>query len=378
MMSPSFGLRLEPRSDLPKHLNFTVPIGSFIAALLAGAVLLLITGQNPVSTYQRIVERAFLDSGSINGTLIAATPLLFTGLCAAVAFRIGFFNIGGEGQFYIGAIFGSGIALALGGDTQIWIAIPAMVIAGAIGGGLWAAIPGVLRAFLRTNEIIVSLMLNYVAAVVSTYLIFDSESFWRELEGTGKMFPKGKVIPSVAFWPSYDLGSLVIPFGLLLGIAVAVWVAVLQRRTRFGYEMRVVGGAPTTARYAGMRPGRVIVAVAALSGAMAGLGGATSVGNFRHMLDPKGLQQTGYGYAGIVVAALARLNPIAVIFVAIILGGITNAGYALQGADFPSGLVGILEGLILFCTLGGEVLTRYRIVRTARSRGAASVAEVAS
>jgi len=378
MMSPSFGLRLEPRSDLPKHLNFTVPIGSFIAALLAGAVLLLITGQNPVSTYQRIVERAFLDSGSINGTLIAATPLLFTGLCAAVAFRIGFFNIGGEGQFYIGAIFGSGIALALGGDTQIWIAIPAMVIAGAIGGGLWAAIPGVLRAFLRTNEIIVSLMLNYVAAVVSTYLIFDSESFWRELEGTGKMFPKGKVIPSVAFWPSYDLGSLVIPFGLLLGIAVAVWVAVLQRRTRFGYEMRVVGGAPTTARYAGMRPGRVIVAVAALSGAMAGLGGATSVGNFRHMLDPKGLQQTGYGYAGIVVAALARLNPIAVIFVAIILGGITNAGYALQGADFPSGLVGILEGLILFCTLGGEVLTRYRLVRTARSRGAASVVEVAS
>lgn len=378
MMSPSFGLRLEPRSDLPKHLNFTVPIGSFIAALLAGAVLLLITGQNPVSTYQRIVERAFLDSGSINGTLIAATPLLFTGLCAAVAFRIGFFNIGGEGQFYMGAIFGSGIALALGGDTQIWIAIPAMVIAGAIGGGLWAAIPGVLRAFLRTNEIIVSLMLNYVAAVVATYLIFDSESFWRELEGTGKMFPKGKVIPSVAFWPSYDLGSLVIPFGLLLGIAIAVWVAVLQRRTRFGYEMRVVGGAPTTARYAGMRPGRVIVAVAALSGAMAGLGGATSVGNFRHMLDPKGLQQTGYGYAGIVVAALARLNPIAVIFVAIILGGITNAGYALQGADFPSGLVGILEGLILFCTLGGEVLTRYRIVRTARSRGAASVAEVAS
>ena len=378
MLSPSFGFRLEPRSDLPKHLNFTVPIGSFAAALLAGAVLLLVTGQNPISTYQRIVERAFLDSGSINGTLIAATPLLFTGLCAAVAFRIGFFNIGGEGQFYMGAIFGSGIALALGGDTQVWIAIPAMVIAGAIGGGLWAAIPGVLRAFLRTNEIIVSLMLNYVAAVVATYLIFDSESFWRELEGTGKMFPKGKIIPSVAFWPSYDVGSLVVPFGLILGIVVAVWLAVLQRRTRFGYEMRVVGGAPSTARYAGMRPGRVIVAVAALSGAMAGLGGATSVGNFRHMLDPKGLQQTGYGYAGIVVAALARLNPVAVIFVAIILGGITNAGYALQGADFPSGLVGILEGLILFCTLGGEVLTRYRIVRTGRTTAAAPLAEAAS
>lgn len=378
-MSPrAFGFRLDPRSELPKHINWTVPIGSFFAALVAGAVLLLVTGQNPVSTYQRIVERAFLDAGAINGTLIAATPLLFTGLCAAVAFRIGFFNIGGEGQFYIGAITGSGIALALGGDTQVWIAIPAMILAGAVGGALWAAIPGVLRAFFRTNEIITSLMLNYIAGIIAVYLIFESDSFWRDLEGTGKMFPKGKTIPAVTFWPNYSLGSLVIPFGLLLGVVVAVWLSVLQKRTRFGFEMRVVGGAPTTARYAGMRPGRVIVAVAALSGAMAGLGGAASVGNFRHMLDPKGLQQSGYGYAGIVVAALARLNPIAVVFVAIILGGITNAGYSLQGADFPSGLVGILEGLILFCTLGGEVLVRYRIVRTGGRRATAPIAEAAS
>jgi len=343
-----------------------------MTALLAGAVLLLVTGQNPVAVYQRILERAFLDSGSINGTLIAATPLLFTGLCAAVAFRVGFFNIGGEGQFYIGAIFASGIALSLGRDTQVWIAIPAMIGAGALGGALWAAIPGVLRAFFRTNEIITSLMLNYVAGVISVYLIFESSSFWRDLEGTGKMFPKGKVIPVISFWPNFEIGSLVIPFGMLLGVVVAVWAAVLQRRTRFGYEMRVVGGAPTTARYAGMRPGRVIVVVAAISGALAGLGGAASVGNFRHILDPKGLQQAGYGYAGIVVAALARLNPIAVIFVSILLGGITNAGYALQGVDFPSGLVGVLEGLILFCTLGGEVLVRYRIVRVG-GRSTASV-----
>ncbi|MCE2807680.1 MAG: ABC transporter permease [Actinobacteria bacterium] len=342
MMRSTFsGFRLEPRSHLPRHINWTVPIGSFFAALFAGALLLLVTGQNPISVYQRILERAFLDTGSLSGTLIAATPLLFTGLCAAVAFRVGFFNIGGEGQFYIGAIFSSGIALALGRDAQVWIAIPAMIIAGALGGALWAAIPGVLRAYLRTNEIITSLMLNYIAGVIAVYLIFESSSFWRDLEGTGKMFPKGKVIPEVAFWPEYGIGSLVVPFGFVLGIATAAWIAVLQRRTRFGYEMRVVGGAPTTARYAGMRPGRVIVAVAAVSGALAGLGGAASVGNFRHILDPKGMQQSGFGYAGIVVAALARLNPVAVIFVSIIIGGITNAGYALQGPDFPSGLVGI-------------------------------------
>lgn len=368
--------RLEGRTDLPRFINWTVPLCSFLVALAAGALLLLATGQNPVATYQRIVERAFLGADALNGTLVAATPLLFTGLCAAVAFRIGFFNIGGEGQFYIGAIAGSGVALALGADTRVAIAVPVMVVAGAAGGALWAAVPGVLRAYFRTNEIITSLMLNYVAGILAVYLIFESDSFWRDLEGSGKLFPKGRIIPDGAFWPEWSIGSLVVPSGLALGAVVAIWIAVLQRRTRFGYEMRVVGGAPTTARYAGMRPGRIIVAVAALSGAMAGLGGSVSVGNFRHVLDPKGLQQSGYGYAGIVVAALARLNPIAVIFVSVLIGGITNAGYSLQGADFPSGLVGILEGLILFCTLGGEVLVRYRVVRVGRSPALTPTAEV--
>lgn len=369
-----FGIRLEPRPDRPRWLVWAVPVCSFFAALLVGAVVLLVTAQNPLSTYLRILERGFLDQGALSGTLVAATPLLFTGLCAAVAFKIGFFNIGGEGQFYMGAIFASGIALSYGDDLPAWLAILSMIVAGAIGGGIWAAVPGILRAYFKTNEIITSLMLNYIAGIIATYLIFESESFWRELDGTGAVFPKGKVIPLITWWPNLDLGSLVIPFGFLLGIVGAVWLAVLQRRTRFGYEMRVVGGAPTTARYAGMRPSRIIVIVAAISGAFAGLGGAADVGNFRHVLDPKGLQQSGFGYAGIVVAALARLNPLATIFVAVILGGITNAGYALRGPDFPSGLVGTLQGLILFCTLGGEVLVRYRIVRTASTSVAVKAA----
>ena len=124
-----------------------------------------------------------------------------------------------------------------------------------------------------------------------------------------------------------------------------------------------------------MKPTRIVVAVASLSGALAGIGGAADIGNFRHVLDPKGLQQSGFGYAGIVVAALARLNPVAVVFVAVLLGGITNAGYALRGPDFPSGLVGVLQGLILFCTLGGEVLARYRITRSARTPMTSTILE---
>jgi len=370
-----FGLRLEPRSNLPKWLPWAVPVGSFLAALFVGAIVLAVTGQNALSVYGRILDRAFLSEGAFTGTLISATPLLFTGLCAAVAFRIGFFNIGGEGQFVMGAIFGSGIALKLGVDASGILSVSAMVVFGAIGGGLWGLIPGILKAKFRTNEIITSLMLNYVAVVIATYLIFDSNSFWRELTGSGVVFPKGKILPTGSWWPNLGFGSIIVPFGFVLGMVIAGWLYVLQRKTRFGFEMRVVGGAPTTARYAGMKPARVVVAVAALSGALAGLGGAADIGNFRHVLDPKGLQQSGFGYAGIVVAALARLNPVAVVFVAVLLGGITNAGYALRGPDFPSGLVGVLQGLILFCTLGGEVLARYRITRSARAPMSASTLE---
>ncbi|MEI7548699.1 MAG: ABC transporter permease, partial [Actinomycetota bacterium] len=139
------------------------------------------------------------------------------------------------------------------------------------------------------------------------------------------------------------------------------------RHTRFGFEVSIISDSPEAAAYAGMRTKRKVLAVIALSGGLAGLGGASDVGNFRHVLDPKGLNQSGYGYAGIVIAALARLNPIAVIFVAVLMGGLNNAGRSLQGPDFPAGLVGTLQGMVLFFALGGEVLARYRIRRTVRS-----------
>ena len=142
----------------------------------------------------------------------------------------------------------------------------------------------------------------------------------------------------------------------------------LYRRTRFGFEVQVLGDSVGAARYAGVRTRRKILSVMAISGAVAGLGGASQVGDFSHSLDgdPNGLQRQGYGYAGIVVAALARYNPFAVVLVAFLIGGLDNAGNSLQGADFPSGLVGVIQGIILFSTLGGELLVRHR-VRIART-----------
>jgi simple sugar transport system permease protein len=237
-----------------------------------------------------------------------------------------------------------------------------MIVAGAAAGAAFALVPGVLRAFLSTNEIITSLMLNYVAALVIDYLIFDSLSYWRDTSSpSAKVFPQGKTLPDAASWPVAHVGGIELPFGLLVGAVLAAVIWVLYSRTRFGFEVQVIGDSPRAATYAGMRTRRKILAVLALSGAVAGLGGASQDGDFRHTLDPRGLTAAGYGYAGFVIAALARYNPFAVCLIAFLLGGLQNAGYALQGADFPSGLVGVMQGLILFCALGGELLIRYRI-----------------
>lgn len=357
-------IRLERRIDQPRWLTVVVPVASFAVALLVGAVLLAISGNDPIETYSRILDRAFLSRGAFTATLTAATPLLFTGLAAATAFRMGVFNIGGEGQLIVGAIGASGAGLAVG-DGPLVVTVLAMVLAGAACGAAWAAIAGVLKAWFSTNEIIITLMLNYLAVNLATYLVFGSKSYWRQLEGSGLMFPQGKPLPGTADWPSFDFGNFTVSLGYALGVVVAIGLWVLFRTTRFGFQVQVIGDEPRAARYAGIKTKRTILALMALSGAVAGIGGASDVGDTRHVLDPKALGQAGYGYAGIVVAALARLNPLAVIFVSILMGGLANAGRALQGPGFPAGLVGTLQGLLLVCTLAGELFTRYRIRRVA-------------
>jgi simple sugar transport system permease protein len=369
MRSP---LRFERRLAQPKWLSVAVPVCSLLAALVLGAVVLLVTGRNPLSTYHRILERGFGAQDAWSSTLVSATPLAFTGLCAAVAFRMGIINIGGEGQLFAGAITASWAGIALG-DQPVLVVFVVMLVAGAVGGTSVALIAGVLRARFSANEIITTLMLNYVVAIVLDYLIFNSTSYWRDPKSFG--FPAGKRVGAAAYWNPITIAETELPRGFLVAVVAAVVMWVLFRTTRFGYEVSVIADSPSTAKYAGIRTTRKIVAVMAISGALAGLGGASDVGDFRHLLDAKGLQLAGYGYTGIVVAALARLNPLGALVVAVLMGGLTNAGYALQGPDFPSGLVGALQGLILFTSVAGEVLTRYRIRRTRQARPAVTVSE---
>jgi general nucleoside transport system permease protein len=409
-------VRLERRLEPPWWLAVVIPVASIVAALLAGAIVLVVTGHDPIDTYQRLLDRGFLTEGSISSALVTATPLLFTGLAAAVAFRMRLWNIGAEGQLYMGAVGASAVGIALGSAPPALI-IPAMVAGGLTLGAAWGAIPGILKAYANTNEIITSLMLNYVAGLVLAYLIFDSRSYWRDLSPAASTFPQGKRLDEDAHWPSWlttfnpallcllavavigaalvarawlregsterrlkplvlltvpavvfvvwALGgpslTVVIPLGFVLGVGLAIVLQLVNSGTRFGFEVLAIGDSPAAARYAGMRTRRKVVAVMMLSGGIAGIGGASQVGDFAHTLDPRGLQQSGFGYMGIVVAALARTNPLGAVVISVLLGGLANAGYSLQGPDFPAGLVGMLQGLILFFAIGGEVLARYRV-----------------
>ncbi len=358
-------MRIHRRLQQPRLGQVAVPAGSVLVAFLVIAVVLVATAHDPITTYQRLFEAAFTANGALSSTLVSATPVAFTGLAAAAAFRMNLFNIGAEGQLYFGVLGAVGVALLLDGQPGAVI-IPAMCVVGAGAGMLWALIPGVLRAFARTNEIITSLMLNYVAALILQYLIFDSHSYWRDTTSpSAAVFPQGQQVPDEAFWPFVTLhgvaGGIAVPLGFAIAVVVAVWLLFLYQRTRFGFELQVIADSPRASHYAGMRTRRKILAVMAISGAIAGLGGASQAGNFDHLLDPRSLQQQLFGYTGIVVAALARYNPIATVLVAVLLGGLKNAGFALQGADFPSGLVGVMQGIFLFSVLGGEILLRYRI-----------------
>jgi simple sugar transport system permease protein len=377
-------VRIERRLRQPRWLTVVVPAASLVFAFFASGLVLLATGHDALSSYRRLFDAAFVAKGALSDTLVAATPLAFTGLAAAAAFRMRLFNIGGEGQLYVGAITAAAAGLYFGGSGgPSAFAIAAMVVAGCAGGAAWALIPGILRAFFKTNEIITSLMLNYVAAYLLTYLIFNSQSYWRQTTGfNAAVFPTSKDLPNSALWPAATVhlhGGIALPLGAGFAVLAAAVLWALYSRTRFGFEAQVLGDSPRAARYAGMRTRRKILAVMAISGAIAGLGGASQDGDFRHTLDadPNGLQRQYYGYSGIVVAALARYNPFAVLLVAFLIGGLQNAGNSLQGADFPSGLVGVIQGIILFSALGGELLVRYRIRVSRRAAAAPPAPEAA-
>ncbi|MEA2526748.1 MAG: ral nucleoside transport system permease protein [Thermomicrobiales bacterium] len=346
-------LRFERVLTPSRAATILVPFLSILLALITCGVLLLLSGENPFEVYRAMLRGSLGDRFGVAETLVKAIPLLLTGLGVSIAFRMQLWNIGAEGQFYLGAIAATGTALYLFPSWPSALLIPAMMIAGLIGGAIWGFIPGVLRAYLGANETITSLMLNYVAILFADYLVLGP---WKNPQGFG--FPGTKPFPDASYLPHY--GTYRVHLGLLFGLVAALLLWIALRRTRWGYELSVMGENPRAARYAGMRTRQQIVVVLALSGALAGLAGMSEVGGIAHQLQRN--LSPGYGYTAIIVAWLARLNPFGIVGVSFLLAAVLVGGDQLQLAvGLPSSVAPMLQGAILFFLLGGEVLTRYRI-----------------
>ena len=364
-------LIVEPRGLAPWWLKLLVPVGSVVAALVVGALFLALTGNDWVEVYAKMVDTAFGSSRGFSETLVSAAPLILTGVAAAIAFKMLVWNIGGEGQLMMGAIFAAGAGIWLSNSTPIVIAIPAVIAAGALGGAAWASLSAIPKVYLGTNEIITTLMLNFIALNLMNYLVLGSFSPWRDPEST--QFPQGRPIIENARIPEF-FNRLDWGFWLAVVVAVVAWAVI--GKTRSGFEYRVVGDSADTARYAGIRVPKKILGVFLASGASAGLAGAILVTGILGKMDPRSLD-LGLGFTGIIVAALARLNPLAVIPVAILMGALNNSGPALQSIGVPTATVVLLQGAILLFAVAGEFLIANRIRRPEREDATAKAAEEA-
>lgn len=350
-------IELEPRLNSSRWLIVAVPVASVLLALIVGGVFLVLTGHSPIGTYLSLMNNGYTTFYGITDTLGLATPLICTGLAAAFAFRMNLFNIGQEGQMYLGMIGGAWAGIALADHLPMIVAIPVVLGFGALTGALWVLVPALLRAKLGTSEIVSTLLLNYVALNLINYFIFGSRGFFRD---PSTSFPQGRSVSVNARFGSFGTTNTYPTLLIAILLAVALWWFI--RNSNYGYETSVFADSPNTARYAGMNATRLTLSVLLVSGALAGLGGAMYVVGPAGKIDP-GILQIGLGYAGIVVASLARYNFVAVVITAILFAGLRVGGAALQISNnpVPIAIAVVLQGSVLLFALGGEIFRRNRI-----------------
>ncbi|MGD8793965.1 MAG: ABC transporter permease, partial [Anaerolineae bacterium] len=314
-------------------------------------------GGNPFRAYAHIAQASFGSVGVFSDTLVKATPIILTGLACTVAFRMKLWNIGAEGQLFVGAFAASAVVLTpiLPPETPAPLMLATMAVAGIIAGALWGFVPGILKAKLNVNEVVTTLMMNYIAVSLINFFIY---AVWSEGGfQMSPMFPRSAWMPRLADYaeqiPAFR--GLTTHLGLVLGIVVAGVLWWVLYRSKWGFEIELTGDNPNAARYAGINIVRNTVLTMMLSGGLAGLAGMSEISGVVHRLQ--GAISPGYGFTGIIVAWLAKLNPLVVVPVSILFGSLILAGREIQ----PSGIPKLIQGIILFCLISSEVLLRYRI-----------------
>ena len=338
--------RREPESSRPPAVRrflgntagaLVFPLIAILISFAIGAIIMLATGNDPITAYGALLRGAFGSPLAVGRTLLNATPLIFTGLAVAVAFRAGLFNIGGEGQFFIGAITAAVAGVYLGSLGVVGMVLA--LAACAITGFLWGTIPGFLKAYFGAHEVITTIMLNFVAILLATYLAlnpFRSEG----------LVPGTEAIDLTARIPFIGFGLGRANYGFVFGLVAALLVYLFLWRTKRGFEIRAVGLSPGAASYAGMRIGVNTVLALAIGGSLAALGGGEEVlGVYGKMSIPF---VTGLGFTGIGVALLGRNHPAGVVLGAILFGALASGAQEMQfSTDVPLQLATVIGAIIL-------------------------------
>jgi general nucleoside transport system permease protein len=348
--------RLEARPQPSRVWAYASPVLALALTVLIGVALFAALGKDPVRGLQVFFWEPIRSAYALGELMVKAVPLLLIALGLAVCFRSNVWNIGAEGQFVIGALAAGGVALTADKGTGGWI-VPAILLAGVAGGMVWAGITAVLRDRFHANEILVSLMLVYVAVQLLNHFVYGP---WKDPMGYN--FPQTRTFESVTQIPKLMQGSRVnIGLWLALAAVAAVWVYLF--RTFSGFAQQVGGLAPAAARYAGFSSRRALWVALLTSGGLAGLAGALEVAGPIGQLTP--YVPAGYGFAAIIVAFVGRLHPVGIVCSAILMSMFYIGGELAQSRlGLPKSITGVFQGLLLFALLACDTLIAYRVKRS--------------
>ncbi|MBX9908126.1 MAG: ABC transporter permease [Beijerinckiaceae bacterium] len=347
------------RREPSTTMLYASPLIAVGLTMLIGTFVFTAMGYDGLHAVRDIFLTPFLEPQRWPDLGVKAAPLVMIALGLAIGFRANVWNIGAEGQYVMGAIAGTGVALATHGLTGWWI-LPAMALAGVIGGMAWAAIPAFLRVKLQVSEILTSLMLTYVAVQALYYLVRGP---WKDPDGFN--FPQTKMFSAAQTLPAMAEGSLV-HLGIPVALVIALVAWLVMEKTTAGYAVKVVGLAPAAARHGGFSADKVTWASLLAGGGLAGLAGLFEAAGPFGQLTPQ--FPTGYGFTAIIVAFLGRLNPLGIVFGGVVLAGTYVGGEIAQTTvRLPQAATGMFQALLLFVLLATDVLVRYRIGWKARA-----------
>ena len=344
------------REQISATASFLTMVLALAAGLAAIGFIFLLCGVNPFFALKKIFSGSFGSLYGFKETITKAIPLILIGGGLALAFKAKFWNIGAESQLLMGAIFGTWVGLNWGPALPSVVIVPVMFFAGFLGGALWGLIPAVLKLRFAINEVISTLMLNYICAEFLTLLIVGP---WKSPKKFG--FPYTDDLPESAILSLFP-GSRIHLATLIVAVVAAIVLTIVIYKTRFGYEVRVIGENPDAAKYAGIDFSRTTLLIMAISGGMAGLAGVGEVAGIHHYLSYPDSISSGYGFTAIIVAWLAKLNPVYVIFSGVFFAGILVGGDAIQiSLGLPAATVEVFNGTLLIFLIMGDFFTKNKV-----------------